>query len=50
MGLPLGWITGPMHVLTPNQQIAVLGNGVLPLQGAFESKPHSVDSRVRLHL
>lgn len=32
MGLPRGWVTGPSHGLTPNQQITALGNGVLPLQ------------------
>ena len=32
MGLPSGWITDPIHQLTANQQIAALGNGVLPLQ------------------
>lgn len=31
MGLPLGWVTDPHRGLTPNQQIAALGNGVLPL-------------------
>lgn len=34
MGLPAGWVTGSGHRLTPNQQIAALGNGVLPLQAA----------------
>lgn len=32
MGLPKGWVTDTTHGLTPNQQIAALGNGVLPLQ------------------
>ncbi|WP_150463288.1 DNA cytosine methyltransferase [Nesterenkonia ebinurensis] len=32
MGLPAGWVTDPGRGLTPNQQIAALGNGVLPLQ------------------
>lgn len=31
MGLPAGWVTYT-HQLTQNQQIAALGNGVLPLQ------------------
>jgi DNA (cytosine-5)-methyltransferase 1 len=34
MGLPEGWVTDPVHGLTTNQQIAALGNGVLPLQAA----------------
>lgn len=34
MGLPQGWVTDSMHRLTPNQQIAALGNGVLPLQAS----------------
>ncbi|WP_409048473.1 DNA (cytosine-5-)-methyltransferase [Microbacterium sp. HA-8] len=34
MGLPTGWVTDPFHGLTPNQQAAALGNGVLPLQAA----------------
>ena len=33
MGLPSGWVTDPHHGLTPNQQLAALGNGVLPAQG-----------------
>ena len=33
MGLPAGWVTDPHHGLTPNQQLAALGNGVLPAQG-----------------
>lgn len=33
MGLPAGWVTGTED-LTQNQQIAALGNGVLPLQAA----------------
>lgn len=32
MGLPLGWVTDSSHGLTANQQLAALGNGVLPLQ------------------
>ncbi|MDZ4233065.1 MAG: DNA cytosine methyltransferase [Dietzia sp.] len=32
MGVPLGWVTDHAHGLTPNQQTAALGNGVLPLQ------------------
>lgn len=32
MGLPAGWVTNPVHELTANQQITVLGNGVLALQ------------------
>lgn len=32
MGLPARWVTDPAHQLTQNQQITVLGNGVLPLQ------------------
>lgn len=34
MGLPPGWVTDPGFSLTPTQQIAALGNGVLPLQAA----------------
>ncbi|HJC29068.1 DNA cytosine methyltransferase [Nocardioides sp. LMS-CY] len=34
MGLPAGWVTDSGHRLAPNQQIAALGNGVLPLQAA----------------
>lgn len=30
MGLEPGWITHPVHELTPNQQIKALGNGVMP--------------------
>jgi len=33
MGLPAGWVTDA-DLLTQNQQITALGNGVLPLQGA----------------
>lgn len=32
MGLEPGWVTDPVHGLTPNQQLTALGNGVLPLQ------------------
>ncbi len=32
MGLELGWVTDLVHVLTANQQLTALGNGVLPLQ------------------
>lgn len=32
MGLPAGWVTDDRHGLTDNQQIAILGNGVLPSQ------------------
>lgn len=32
MGLPTGWVTAEAHGLTRNQQITVLGNGVLALQ------------------
>ncbi|WEF20076.1 hypothetical protein [Microbacterium maritypicum] len=31
MGLPTGWVTDA-EVLTQNQQITALGNGVLPIQ------------------
>ena len=34
MGLPVGWVTGPGHSLTANQQITALGNGVLSLQAS----------------
>ena len=30
MGLPAGWVTDACHGLTANQQLASLGNGVLP--------------------
>lgn len=33
MGLPDGWVTDPHYRLTTNQQLAALGNGVLPAQG-----------------
>lgn len=32
MGLPIGWVTESAYGLTANQQLAALGNGVLPLQ------------------
>ena len=32
MGLPAGWVTDACHGLTANQQLASLGNGVLPGQ------------------
>lgn len=32
MGLPMDWVTNPVYELTDNQQLAALGNGVLPLQ------------------
>ncbi|OUZ06433.1 DNA (cytosine-5-)-methyltransferase [Aeromicrobium sp. PE09-221] len=32
MGIPRGWVTDPVHGLVATQQIAALGNGVLPLQ------------------
>ncbi|WP_225222839.1 DNA cytosine methyltransferase [Rhodococcus ruber] len=32
MGLPAGWVTDACHGLTANQQLASLGNGVLPRQ------------------
>lgn len=32
MGLPAGWVTNPKYGLTTNQQLAALGNGVLPEQ------------------
>ncbi|GAA1562157.1 DNA cytosine methyltransferase [Brevibacterium picturae] len=32
MGLPPGWVSDVRHGLTANQQIAALGNGVLPVQ------------------
>lgn len=32
MGLPSGWVTDPWHELTANQQLAALGNGVVPRQ------------------
>lgn len=32
MGLPEGWVTDDHHALTMNQQLAALGNGVLPRQ------------------
>lgn len=32
MGLPAGWVSHSIHDLTPNQQTAALGNGVVPLQ------------------
>jgi len=39
MGLEAGWVTDPAHGLTDNQQLAALGNGVLPLQaiGALDA-------------
>lgn len=35
MGLPTGWVTAEPHGLTLNQQTAVLGNGVLPIQALY---------------
>lgn len=35
MGLSAGWVTNPTHGLTLNQQVAVLGNGVLALQASI---------------
>lgn len=32
MGLPEGWVTGPSLGLTHVQQLAALGNGLLPRQ------------------
>lgn len=32
MGLPAGWVTDACHGITANQQLASLGNGVLPRQ------------------
>jgi DNA (cytosine-5)-methyltransferase 1 len=34
MGLPSGWVTDAQHGLTANQQLAALGNGVLPMQAS----------------
>lgn len=34
MGLEPAWVTDPMLRLSPNQQMAALGNGVLPMQAA----------------
>ena len=34
MGLPARWVTDPDHGLTQNQQVTVLGNGVVPLQAS----------------
>ncbi len=39
MGLPAGWVTDPVHDLTANQQLAALGNGVLPLQALLATGP-----------
>ena len=35
MGLPAGWVTHSLPALTLNQQLAALGNGVLPLQATL---------------
>lgn len=35
MGLPAGWVTDTRHMLTPNQQLQALGNGVLPRQASI---------------
>jgi hypothetical protein len=45
MGLPSGWVTNPHHGLTSNQQLAALGNGVLPAQASthYRSFYHLVD-------
>lgn len=32
MGLPRGWVTDPPELLTANQHLAALGNGVQPMQ------------------
>ncbi|WP_462418635.1 hypothetical protein [Kytococcus sp. Marseille-QA3725] len=47
MGLPSGWVTGPTHDLTANQQNTALGNGVLPLQAllAIESLGEGAEPR-----
>lgn len=34
MGLPDGWVTDPALGLTRNEQMRLIGNGVVPLQGA----------------
>lgn len=38
MGLEAGWVTDVGHELSPNQQLAALGNGVLPLQATAALK------------
>ncbi|WP_292698495.1 DNA cytosine methyltransferase [Microbacterium sp. 69-10] len=38
MGLPPGWVSSPFHMLTSNQQLTALGNGVLPLQAFLALK------------
>lgn len=38
MGLEHDWVTHVTHGLTPNQQLTVLGNGVLPMQAAMATR------------
>lgn len=38
MGLPVGWVTDPDFHLTTAQQLAALGNGVLPKQAAVAAR------------
>jgi DNA (cytosine-5)-methyltransferase 1 len=33
MGLPDGWVTDPSMKISRTQQLIILGNGVVPLQG-----------------
>ena len=42
MGLPSGWVTDSAHLLTMNQQVTALGNGVLSLQAFLALKCLSV--------
>jgi len=35
MGLPAGWVTDPALRLTRNEQLRMLGNGVVPQQASL---------------
>lgn len=43
MELPVGWVTEPINNLTLSQQIAALGNGVVPLQAVAALQPLSAE-------
>ena len=45
MGLPGGWVTDSCHDLNDAQQLAALGNGVVPLQAVV-----ALDNLTRLAL
>jgi DNA (cytosine-5)-methyltransferase 1 len=45
MGLPPGWVTDPNLALSYTQQLAALGNGVLPAQAATALRDLLQDAR-----